>query len=367
MINFIHTGDLHLGSQFRSASFQGSIGKSRRFELWETFKRIINRANENSVDFLFIAGDIFEEDFFNLGDIKRVRNIFGDLDNTNVIISTGNHDTLKVNSLYNLIEWPENVYIFSSDNLEKICFDNLNTTVWGFSWEKKEYKTSNFLKFKELDLDKINVLLIHGDILSKDSVYLPLDKSMLTKMGFDYIALGHIHKPQFISENICYCGSPEPLDFGETGTHGIIEGTIEKSQVNKKLIDFSQRQFLIENIRIDSLMSYDEIIENILNCDKYENRMKNLYRILLTGVIDRDINLDIKDLESCLSDEFYYIEIIDNTVLDYDLERLKKDNKDNVIGIFIEEMEKKGLEDPVVREALYIGLKALLREKVVTC
>ena len=49
----------------------------------------------------------------------------------------------------------------------------------------------------------INILLIHGDINSSDSLYLPLDKKMLEKLGFDYIALGHI-QTQIVSENICY-------------------------------------------------------------------------------------------------------------------------------------------------------------------
>lgn len=367
MVSFIHTGDLHLGSLFKSASFSETVGKERRIELWDTFKRIINRAKENSVDFLFIAGDIYEEKVFNLGDIKRVRDSFETLDKTKVIISTGNHDTLKANSLYELIEWPDNVYIFHNKNIDKFIFEELNTVIWGFSWEKNEYKSSEFLVFPELDLNKINILLIHGDLTNNESNYLPLSKRKLEKIGFDYIALGHIHKPQVISENIAYCGSPEPLDFGETGVHGIIEGTIDKTKVKKEFIEFSNRQFRIKDVEINSLMNYDDIIEEIIHSDKVDNRKNDLYRIILTGIIDRDIDLDLKDLESILSEEFYYIEIINNTVLDYDLDRIKKDNKDNVIGIFIEEMEKQNLKDPIVREALYIGLESLLREKVVTC
>lgn len=367
MVSFIHTGDLHLGSLFKSASFSGTVGKERRIELWDTFKRIINRAKENSVDFLFIAGDIFEEKVFNLGDIKRIRDSFATINRTKVVISTGNHDTLKDNSLYQLIEWPDNVYIFSNRNIEKFEFEHLDTIVWGFSWEKNEYKSSDFLVYPELDLSKINILLIHGDLTNRESDYLPMDKNVLEKVGFDYIALGHIHKPQIISKKTAYCGSPEPLDFGETGIHGIIEGTIDKSKVKAELLDFSKRQFQIKNIEINSLMNYDEIVEEIIYSAKGEDREKDLYRIILSGVIDRDIDLNIKDLEDVLSKEFYYVEIINNTVLDYDLERLKKDNKDNVIGIFIEKMEKQNLEDPIVREALYIGLESLLREKVVTC
>src|SRR5699024_9332339 len=173
---------------------------------------------------LFITGDIFEEDVFNLGDIRRLRDSFLTLNDTKIIISTGNHDTLKKSSLYELIEWPENVYIFGNKNIEKFEFQELNTVIWGFSWEKNEYKSSDFLEVQDLDPNKTNILLIHGDLTNSESNYLPLDKNKLVSIGFNYIALGHIHKPKLISEKIAYCGSPEPLDFGETGVHGIIEG-----------------------------------------------------------------------------------------------------------------------------------------------
>src|SRR5699024_2996444 len=248
---------------------------------------------------------------------------------------TGNHDTLKKSSLYELIERPENVYNIGNKNIEKFEIQELNTVIWGFSWEKNEYKSSDFLEIQDLDPNKTNILLIHGDLTNSESNYLPLDKNKLVSIGFNYIALGHIHKPKLISEKIAYCGSPEPLDFGETGVHGIIEGIVDKSKVNLELINFSKRQFQIKEINIDSLMNYDEVIESIINCDKKGNKEKDLYRIILTGFIDRDIKLDIKELKSYLASEFYYVEVIDNTVLDYDLERLKEDNRDNVIGIFI--------------------------------
>lgn len=39
--------------------------------------------------------------------------------------------------------------------------------------------------------------------------------------GYDYIALGHIHCPQDISDRIRYCGSPLPVSFDENFTHSV--------------------------------------------------------------------------------------------------------------------------------------------------
>jgi hypothetical protein len=74
--------------------------------------------------------------------------------------------------------------------------------------------------------------------------------------------------------------------------------------------------------------------------------------------------LDLEEIKEILKDEFYHIEIINCTTPDYDLDKLLKENNNNIIGIFIKEMMKKGLEDPIVKDGLYLGLKILLKEKM---
>lgn len=365
MIKCIHTGDLHLGSQFRNASFDGIYSKQRRLEMWETFERIVDRAIENNIDFLFISGDLYEEKYFTIGDIKRVRDKLGEAKDTNVLISTGNHDPIGENSLYNKIDWPENVHIFHPEGISSIRYEEHNTVIWGYSWDKKEEKKDLLSEIKIDEKENINILLIHGDLLNKDSVYLPMDKQLLESKGFDYIALGHIHKPQFITDRICYCGSPEPLDFGETGIHGIIEGTIDNKNLSMSLLPFSKRSFIIKEIYTTELMTYNAILDKIKKVDKLSMRKENLYRVALKGLRDRDIDLNIEDLKEVLSDDFYYLELIDETVPDYDLEKLKVENENNIIGLFIEEMSKKDLNDDIIKEALYTGLGILLKEKVI--
>lgn len=364
MIKCIHTGDLHLGSQFTNASFDGIYAKRRRLELWETFEKIVDRAREIKADFLLIAGDLFEEDYFTIGDIKRVRDKFKEIEDVNIIIATGNHDPFSKRSLYRTVDWSKNVFIFDTEKVEKLDFPDLNTTVWGYSWQKKEENIDLFSQMQIEDKNRINILLIHGDIFNRDSSYLPIDKDILESKGFDYVALGHIHKPQFVTKRICYCGSPEPLDFGELDVHGIVEGTIAKEKVSMSLMPFSKRLFFEKEICISEAMTYNEIVNKIKNCDIPKSRKENLYRLYLTGIRDRDIYLNIEDLYEVLSKEFYYVEIIDRTSPDYDLEKLDKENKNNMIGYFIEEMKNKGLDDDIVKDALYIGLEVLLKEKV---
>lgn len=358
MLKFIHTGDIHLGLKFNNVSFDKEKAIQRRQEIWNTFERIVKYAKEKEVHFLIIAGDLFEDAYFTIGDITRVRDYFNSIENVNIILVAGNHDSRNSKSLYDRIDWPSNVTIFSSKGIGKKEFKELNTVIYGYSWETKEISENNlFISFDKVDHNKNNILVLHGDINSK-SKYLPLSVEELKSLNMDYIALGHIHKPQILADNIAYCGCPEPLDFGEEGERGIIEGSIVDKRVKIEFIPFSKRKFIVTEIELDENMNYYDILEKIRTIPE-GNKNKDYYRLGLKGYINRNVNLDsiIKDLR----DDFYHLELINNTILDYDVESLEIDYKDNIISHYIRAMKEKGLDDPVVKRALYLGLEVLLK------
>lgn len=359
MIKFIHTGDIHLGLKFNAASFDREKAMDRRYELWSTFVRIVKYSVEINADFLLIAGDLFERDYFTLADIKRIRDILSEAKDVNVVIVAGNHDYIDSNSLYKKVDWSKNVTIFGSQGLEYKYFEESNTCVYGLSWERPEYRENKvFDEEIKLDSKKNNILLLHGDV-SSTSKYLPISLDELRKLYMDYIALGHIHKPQIFQNNIAYCGSPEPLDFGEIGERGFVEGTIENGITEVRFVNFNVRSFREIDIRIKGHMGYMDILSKVRDVEGDKSR--DFYRIYLKGYIQKDSN--IEDLHRDLEKEFYHIEIVDETIPDYDLESLQEDNRDNIIGHFIKAMSEKDLENDINKSALYYGLEVLLKDR----
>ena len=78
----------------------------------------------------------------------------------------------------------------------------------------------------------MNILVVHGTVDgSLENVeYNPMKKSMLKELGFDYIALGHIHKAQKVGgrEEVRYSGSPLPMSFSETNyRHQVVLVTLD--------------------------------------------------------------------------------------------------------------------------------------------
>ena len=360
MISFVHTADIHLGLQFKGL-LDPSESIERRSELWSTFQRIVEYTKKNNLDFLFIAGDLFEEEYFTLGDMKRVRDILKSAKTINIVIIAGNHDYLDERSLYNKVDWPANITVFNGAKVQSKVFEELKTVVYGYSWDKVSIKEELSIKgFENLKEGYKNILLLHGDIAA-DSDYLPLDIKVLESLNMDYIALGHIHKPQKIRENIAYSGCPEPLDFGEVGARGFMKGEISAGRTSVEFVDFSKREYTIKEITINETMGYWDIIENIKEMD-IKQRDKDFFRIILNGYRDKDINLNY--LYNDLKDEFFHLELVDKTIPDYDLETMESDYQHNIVGKFIKTMKSKNLEDKNVKDALYYGLEALLKGKI---
>lgn len=360
MISFVHTADIHLGLQFKGyLSPEKAI--ERREELWATFQRIVKYTRVNEMDFLFIAGDLFEEEYFTLGDMKRIRDILKTARDVNIVIIAGNHDFLDNKSLYGKVEWSENVTIFNGAKIQRKVFSDLDTVIYGYSWDKMSIKEGLSLEdFETNNEDYKNILLLHGDI-GRESKYLPLDIKDLESLNMDYIALGHIHKPEKIRKNIAYSGCPEPLDFGEIGPRGFMKGSISKAETSVDFVPFSKREYSREVIYIDETMGYLDIVEKFKAIDKTK-RKKDFLRININGYHDKDINL--KHLYLDLKEDFFHLEIIDESIPDYDLEGMEVDYKDNIIGQFINAMKTKDIEDKKVKDALYYGLEALLKGKI---
>ena len=355
-IKFIHTADLHLGSTFNNASFPRGIAKRRREDMWDTFFDIVELAKRERVNFLLISGDLFEDRLITIGQVKRINEAFKSIPEINVVISPGNHDYYWDKSPYKKIEWNCNVTLFETRELTKVSFPQLQTNVYGFAWTTKYIEEPFTFNADELDESQKNILLLHGDVYNKSSQYLPIDKDYLARLPFQYMALGHIHKGEEIQNNMRYPGSPEPLNFGEVGSRGVLLGEMDEDFLHVEFIPLAKRKFIVEEVELSPEMNYEEIVHKLCS---FQDK-QNLYRLHLRGFRDCDINID--QLIEEASSKFYYLEVNDSSKPDYDLGKIYLENKDNIIGMFIEEMKKLDLEEQKNKDALYLGLEALLKE-----
>lgn len=352
---FLHGADLHLGGAGASTVLPRSIRTRLKQESWESFARIVQTCRERGVDFLFLSGDIFDHDRIRMTDLKAMASTFETLEHTRVFIAPGNHDPVGGRLSYDAVDWPANVTVFREEALTEVPINDW-LSIWGFAWKNNSLDLKRIRMDGDLNLLKTNILLIHGDWDAVESDYLPLKPYASLLERFDYVALGHIHKPSIDGGKIVYSGAPYASSFKDQGLRGTLRGHIQKGRVTHEFVPMNHIRFEEKTVEVEGADTWQDIRRKILAVNEGE---QIVCRVTVEGIKDPDLNLD--DLKTTLEDAFLYLELVDDTIPDYDIERLYQEHQDNIIGQFVKSMLQEDLQDPVQRLALFYGLDALLQ------
>jgi DNA repair exonuclease SbcCD nuclease subunit len=275
---------------------------------------------------------------------------------TQVAIMAGNHDYIAARSYYQGFEWDEKVHMFLNDTIESIEFSELGVEVYGFSYHTRDITDPLYDFVKPVENGQVHILLAHGG----DEKDIPFNRKKLQESGFDYIALGHIHKPEIISEKIAYSGSLEPLDKNELGERGYILGEISREENGRKktsiqFVPNAVRQYKRVNLSVNQETTNGALMDQAKAILK-GNGKQHIYSFCIQGVRDETIHFDKEALKSIGN----VLEIEDQSVPDYDFEALYRENADNMIGLFIQRIRENAKQDEIAKKALYYGIEALL-------
>lgn len=354
-MKFIHMADMHFDAPFTNLSDKENFGNIRRMDQRAVFRKLIDYIKENNIDYLFISGDLYEHQHIRNTTIEYINNLFKEINNTKIFISPGNHDPYLNNSMYANFSWNNNVIIFDS-NVKRYSYDDADIYGYGFT----DFYCENS-KINELEIsnkNKINILVMHANLdLVYDKGYNDVKTKELEKLGFDYVALGHIHKKNFdnyISGNIIYPGSTVALGFDEQGEHGIVEGEFNNKELKLKFIPLDEKRFNVINLDVTDIISKEELIEKINNLDLKEN---DYYEIVFTGRRNFEIN-KYEINKFILKDNI--IKLKDNTKINIDINKLINEN--TLKGLFVKELSEKINNETneenkkILEEALEIGL-----------
>lgn len=353
-MKFIHIADVHLGAKpDRGFSWSEQRGK----DIWDSFTHIAEICESEGIDLLLIAGDLFHKQPL-LRELKEAAYTLGRLSRTQVVLIAGNHDYISERSPYTSFSWPDNVHMLADRDMDSIYLENINTEIYGFSYHAREIKEPLYDKITPGCAERINILLAHGG--TADNI--PIDKNALLRSDFDYIALGHIHKPEYLAERMAYCGSLEPMDKNETGERGYIKGEIikeeEKSRLHSEFIPHARCQYKRIALAVHPGMTNGEIRDSIREIMKSQGE-DHIYQFSLTGKRARDMVFDIEGFLGLGN----ILEAADNTLPDYDFTALKEENEDNIIGLYIKAIEEGEFSREFGEKALYYGMEALLEAK----
>ena len=232
---FLHTSDWHLGA----TEGERELREDQYFFIDEICRII----EERQVDAVLLAGDVYDRSVGSASAIRlynyAMERICRDLKKT-VLTIAGNHDSAdRLSSCGSLLE-KAGLYISGAAEREArvVSFDDAE--VFLLPWVTEEKVRSLYPEERISDLtgayqvltdhmrerfspDKKHIVVSHAFITNAETstsdraaeIGFATQVSASVFDGFDYVALGHIHKPQNVNGHIRYSGTPMPYSFGK--------------------------------------------------------------------------------------------------------------------------------------------------------
>lgn len=228
---FLHTGDLHLDSPFSGVATEApqQVVELLRASTDEAWRNVVRTALAEEVDFVLVAGDVFEAASHSLLAQTRFRDGLAELAAADIpsFVVHGNHDPLDERAWSPSLSFPPQVHRFGTDlaGVPVVRDGREIARVYGISY-RRAVTTQNLAARFRRDADApFAVGLLHANLGGQPghANYAPCSLDDLRRSGMDYWALGHVHRGGIVHPAdplVVYCGNPQGRDPGETGPRG---------------------------------------------------------------------------------------------------------------------------------------------------
>lgn len=302
VIHFIHAADLHLDTPFRGLKhLPEDYYKTIRQSTFNSFKRLVQDAIDKKVDFIVLAGDIFDESVRSIEAQLFFKEEMKKLKRSKILVYIvhGNHDPLIEGEDY--FSLPENVTTFPSEITSEFLTTSSGkkVAITGFSYDEKwitEPRLKDYpKKFPHVDY---HIGLLHGYFESaqeKHDHYAPFTREMIQNLQYDYLALGHIHKGQKVLSQPAsyYSGSLQGKHRNEVGEKGYLDVRINQSVVDVIFQPVQEIQWKTLEIVLDSATRLEELAQNIYEEIKEELSKDEKYILTLDLEVGSDFSQDL--------------------------------------------------------------------------
>lgn len=247
-VTFIHSGDIHLGAPFRGLRALSPVWAKRLARaIPEAYERVIQACLDNHVDFLLLAGDMFDTDKPSYAHLRHFIRGLERLSNAGipVYMIPGNHDPYA-NWRDVLSSLPPGVEMLSSDapefRLHRAADGSPLALIAarGFSNQASSEDSiaegmTRAAAVRACGDAPFAIGMLHSG-LWMDPYKAPVSEAALLAADMDYWALGHIHlryatPPE--NPRIAFCGCVQGRDIKETGARGCYKVTLERGMPNR--------------------------------------------------------------------------------------------------------------------------------------
>lgn len=370
-MKLIHCADLHLDSRLNT-HLGREQAKRRRDELLRNFERLAGYAEENGVEAVLIAGDLFDRDMVSALARSTVLSVIAAHPQIRFYYLRGNHDKGD----YTDSSRPRNLFLFG--NRWKSWQEGADGRIMITGIELTRENLSHALSALRLEPGLFNIVMLHGQetggtaaVASGHSAYaVPISIRALQGKGIDYLALGHVHSYKYAKLDsrgvYCYPGCLEGRGFDESGPHGFVLLDIDEKKLrfSARFVPFARRTLYAVDVDVTGCRSTAQI--NDLIRDALRSKActeKDMVDITIRGELDVDCEVDPDYLRTDLEARCFFARLHDETTFRIDAEDYLHD--ESLRGEFVRlVMADDSIPEEEKTEVIRCGFQAMDGEKL---
>ncbi len=237
--SFLHAADIHLDSPLVGLSrYDGVPADQVRRAPRAAFDRLIAAAIERRVDFVVIAGDLYDGDWRDVGTGLYFAACMGRLARAGipVYLLAGNHDAVSIISR-ELPHFDDNVRGFDHRKPDTHRIEHLNVALHGQSFAERQARDNLAAHYPRAVEGAFNIGVLHTSLAGGyhgHETYAPCTAQDLIARGYDYWALGHVHEHLVVSDtrpHIVFPGNIQGRNMREQGPRGAMLVEVRDGEV----------------------------------------------------------------------------------------------------------------------------------------
>jgi DNA repair exonuclease SbcCD nuclease subunit len=307
MVKFLHTADWQMGAKSQQLGSKAGAGRKVRLQ---SVRNIVSVAKRENVDFVLIAGDIFEDPDIDESVVRSTVEALNDFEPVQVFMIPGNHDPFVPGGVWDRTGWKgirEHVHLLTASEEFRL---NSSLAIYPCPLKQKMGKRdpTEWIPSREEGDTRIRIGLAHGSLDIVKEPNFPIAADRLKKSGLNYLALGDWHG--FFQQNkAVYPGTPEQTSYTDKNPGNVVVVTI----VNSETEPIVQTQ----RVGILNWVETNPLIQDVSDIDALEkqfssiaDRSNTVLKVRLKVSFPMQIEaLDrLKNIRGTLSDQLWYLD-----------------------------------------------------------
>lgn len=266
---FIHTADIHLDSPLKGlAGYEGPAVECIRTATRQAFDNLISEAIELKVDFVVIAGDLYDGDWRDYQTGLFFARQMGRLAKASIpaFVLHGNHDAES--QITRRLTMPDGVHVFSYRKPETFKLEQLGVALHGQSFRQRDVTENLVPEYPEPVNGAFNIGVLHTGMggMGGHVNYAPCTVGDLVAKGYDYWALGHVHHGVVLHQNphVVFPGNLQGRHIRETGPKGAYLVAVEDHEiVELRLLHMDVVRWIHLQVSVDGCDRNAEVSERV--------------------------------------------------------------------------------------------------------